>query len=104
MAPFLIVFRTNENHRQHGIFGSDQFLPAKYRNWLRRSWGHVFRHDVFTRINKRIFAVPYSEQASRPNAPINVIVGAEILTWLSVNSQISSSTSAHEEICVTTDC
>jgi hypothetical protein len=73
------VFRTNETHRQHSIFGSYRLLPAKYRDRLRGFWGHVFRHEVFTRIDETIFAVLYSEDASRPNTPINVIVGADVL-------------------------
>ena len=73
------VFRTNETHRQHSIFGSEQLLPSKYRDRLRNSWGQTFRHEVFARIDETAFAVLYSEETSRPNAPVNVFVGAEIL-------------------------
>lgn len=73
------MFRTNEAHRQQSIFGSEQLLPSTYQDRLRSSWSHAFRKDVFERLDERLFAVLYSEEASRPNAPINVIFGAELM-------------------------
>lgn len=72
------VFRTNEAHRQQSIFGSEQLLPSTYQERLRSSWSHAFRKEVFERIDETIFAVLYSAEASRPNAPINIIFGAEL--------------------------
>ena len=47
---------------------------------LERSWAQAFSDHIFTRINEHIFAPLYSEKTnSRPNAPINVVVGALIL-------------------------
>jgi hypothetical protein len=34
---------------------------------------------VFCRIDEEIFAPLYSEEASRPNTPVNVLVGLEVL-------------------------
>lgn len=39
----------------------------------------VSRHEVFARIDERIFKVLYSEETSRPNAPVNVMARAGIL-------------------------
>lgn len=73
------VFQENRTHLQHSLFGSDQLLPRKYRERLHSTWAHTFRHDVFTCIDERAFAVLYSEETSRPNAAVNVLFGAEIL-------------------------
>jgi hypothetical protein len=46
---------------------------------LYSSWAHTFRQEVFARIPEKVFAPLYSEVESRPNAPVNVIVGGDIL-------------------------
>lgn len=47
---------------------------------LEKSWTQAFPDHVFSRINEHTFAPLYSENThSRPNAPINVLVGALIL-------------------------
>ena len=49
---------------------------------LERSWAKVFSEDVFPYIDEDRFSVLYSDKNSRPNTPINVIVGAEIIKML----------------------
>lgn len=74
------MFKPNRTTlQQHSFFSPDQLLPRKYQERLRSSWSHTFRHEVFARIDESIFAVLYSEEASRPNAPMNVVVCSEIL-------------------------
>ena len=46
---------------------------------LENSWGGAFYRELFCRIDETLFAKLYSEKASRPNTPINVLVGMEIL-------------------------
>ena len=47
---------------------------------LEKSWAQAFSDHIFTRINEHIFTPLYSEKTnSRPNAPVNVVVGALIL-------------------------
>ena len=46
---------------------------------LEKSWAKTFADKVFPAIDENIFSVLYSEKASRPNTPVNVIVGALIL-------------------------
>ena len=41
--------------------------------------GKNFADKVFSAIDENIFSVLYSKKASRPNTPVNVIVGALIL-------------------------
>lgn len=46
---------------------------------LEKSWAKIFADKVFPAIDGNIFSVLYSKKASRPNTPVNVIVGALIL-------------------------
>lgn len=46
---------------------------------LEKSWAITFADKVFPAIDENIFSVLYREKASRPNTPVNVIVGALIL-------------------------
>lgn len=73
------MFRQNEQHRQPSFFNSTNLLPDKLRTRLKNSWAGTFYHQVFCRIDETIFAVLYSEEYSRPNIPVNVLVGLEIL-------------------------
>lgn len=54
-------------------------LPDKLRSRLEDSWAGTFYREVFCRIDETIFAPLYSSKGSRPNTPINVLVGAEVL-------------------------
>ena len=54
-------------------------LTERERRVLEKSWAKTFADKVFPAIDENIFSVLYSEKASRPNTPVNVIVGALIL-------------------------
>jgi hypothetical protein len=73
------MFRENEQHLQFGMFDTFQQLPEKVRQRLEESWAGTFYREVFCRIDESLFAILYSDQPSRPNVPINILVGAEIL-------------------------
>jgi len=73
------MFRKNEQHRQQSFFSGENLLPKKLQIKLMGSWAETFYREVFCRIVESIFAVLYSDEASRPNVPINVLVGLEIL-------------------------
>jgi hypothetical protein len=73
------MFRENHRHLQSGMFDTFQQLPEKTRKRLEASWAGTFYREVFCRIEESTFACLYSDQPSRPNAPINSLVGAEIL-------------------------
>jgi hypothetical protein len=73
------MFRKNEQHRQRPLFSTLADLPAKPRERLENSWAATFYGEFFSRINEDIFAVLYSDQASRPNIPVNVLVGLAAL-------------------------
>ena len=73
------MFRANVQHLQVPMFSSVDSLPAKVLKRLESSWAGTFYHQVFVRIDESIFAVLYSNEPSRPNIPINVLVGLETL-------------------------
>lgn len=61
------------------MFSTVNQLPENLRNELEASWAGIFYRDVFARINEEVFSVLYSDKYSRPNVPINLLVGLEIL-------------------------
>jgi hypothetical protein len=74
------VFRPNETHRQQDIFGTETQLSPELRQRLHESKEYAFYKEVFCRIPEEIFADLYSgSPATRPNTPVNVLVGALIL-------------------------
>jgi hypothetical protein len=77
------VFRTNEIHRQQDMFGLETQLSPDVRKRLHESEEYAFYTEVFCRIPEALFAELYAEEpASRPNAPVNTLVGAMILQHL----------------------
>ncbi len=64
------------------IFESTYGLTEREQKALDRSWSKIFAEDVFPYIDEERFSVLYSEKASRPNTPVNVIVGALIIKEL----------------------
>jgi len=54
-------------------------MPKYLKDYLKDSWAHTFQKIIFPAINEDRFAVLYSDKPSRPNSPVNVIIGALIL-------------------------
>ena len=74
------VLNTNQ---QMSLFDSLGFLSQHKLERINNSWAGWFSEHIFTKINETIFAPLYSQNAnSRPNAPVNVLVGALILKEL----------------------
>ena len=72
-------FVTNE-YQQLSLFNSFGFLSPRKQRIIENSWAKPFSDYIFSNIDEMIFAPLYSEKTnSRPNAPVNVIVGALIL-------------------------
>jgi hypothetical protein len=65
------MFRKNEQHRQQSFFSSEHLLPDTLRDRLLGSWAETFYQEVFCRLDETIFAPLYSQEASRPNVPVN---------------------------------
>jgi len=73
------MFRRNDQHLQWPLISDIDALPPKLREQLEASWAGTFYGEVFVRLDEAPFAVLYSDEASRPNIPINVLVGLETL-------------------------
>lgn len=73
------MFVANDKHRQLDMFDSISTLPEEELELLEKSWAGTFYREVFCRLEEKLFAVLYSEEASRPNVPVNILVGLEIL-------------------------
>ena len=75
-------FRKNDSQQMtlfdHALFG----LTAREQKALEHSWAKVFAEDVFPSIDESRFSVLYSDKSSRPNTPVNVIIGALLLKEL----------------------
>jgi hypothetical protein len=79
MVEGIGMFRNNDKHLQWPLFSSIDSLPQKQQQRLEQSWAGTFYHQFFCRIDEQPFAILYSEQDSRPNTPVNVLVGFETL-------------------------
>lgn len=73
-----------QNDAQQLSFSDSLYgLTPREKKALENSWAKVFADDVFPTIDEKRFSVLYSEgKASRPNTPVNVIIGALILKEL----------------------
>ena len=74
-------FKTNEA-QQISINDSFIKLTAREKKVLENSWAHIFANEIFPAIDEERFSVLYSDKASRPNTPVNVIIGALIIKEL----------------------
>lgn len=74
-------FKTNDC-QQLSFDDSFMALTARERSALEKSWARIFADEIFPAIDEQRFSVLYSDKASRPNAPVNVIIGALIIKEL----------------------
>jgi len=73
------MFKPNTKHLQPAIITAASELPEKQQKRLKASWADTFYQELFCRLDEEPFSVLYSEKASRPNVPVNVLVGLEAL-------------------------
>ena len=73
------MFRANTGHLQKALISGLNELPEKLRERLEGSWAGAFYEMIFTRIDEKPYAVLYADSPSRPNVPVNVLVGLEML-------------------------
>src|SRR6056297_3566112 len=76
------MHKPNEAHRQKRLFSFLNLLPKGMRARIENSIFPLFYEEVFCKIDEQLFAPLYSEKASRPNCPVNILVGLEILKHL----------------------
>lgn len=63
------------------IFFQDSFngLTSHEQKTLKKSWVKVFADELFPAIDEEPFRGLYSSEASRPNTPVNICIGALLL-------------------------
>lgn len=74
-------FRTNDC-QQISLNDKLMNLTEREKKVLNKSWAKVFADEIFPAIDEERFSVLYSDKASRPNTPVNVIIGALIIKEL----------------------
>lgn len=72
------MFRENKKY-QVSLFGIVHQLPLGVKRMLDESWAPAFRKLVFEKIDEKRYVELYSDIPSRPNFPVNVWVGLEII-------------------------
>jgi len=75
------MFRKNTTHLQTSFFDIENQLSESKRKKIRESEEYNFYQLIFKKIKEENFAVLYSENGSRPNSAINVMVSAIILAY-----------------------
>jgi len=73
------MFKEHDHHYQPFMLCCVNELPEEQREYLYSSWAGVFYREFFCRLDEKPFAVLYSNIPSRPNVPVNVLVGLEYL-------------------------
>lgn len=73
------MFKENHRHEQISFFNTVDQLPTGVKKMMSKSWAPGFRELIFKKINERRYEGLYSNVDSRPNFPINVWVGLEII-------------------------
>ncbi|HEX2980763.1 MAG TPA: transposase [Anaerolineaceae bacterium] len=76
------MYRKNQRSQQPLLISHVNELPERTRKVLTNSWAETFRQEVFARIREDRFAVLYANCPSRPNVPVNMLVGLEIIKGL----------------------
>jgi len=75
------MFRENTTHLQTSFFDIERQLSESKRKKIRESEEYNFYQLIFRKIKEENFAVLYSENGSRPNSSVNIMVSAIILAY-----------------------
>jgi len=73
------MFKRNPPEKQLSLVDPYFRYPKYVQEMLHKSWAEHFYRAIYCKINEERFAVLYSENYSRPNAPVNRLIGLLIL-------------------------
>lgn len=73
------MYKKNKRSQQPLLISDVNDLPERSLKYLKDSWAETFRREVFLRIPEERFAVLYDPDPSRPNVPVNIMVGLNVL-------------------------
>lgn len=73
------MYKKNKRAQQPLLLSDVNDLPDRSLKYLKGSWADTFRREVFLRIPEDSFKVLYDADPSRPNVPVNILVGLDII-------------------------
>jgi hypothetical protein len=75
----LQMFRENKQHFQGNLFNSLYGMDSRLAQKLQNSWAAHFYEHVFCQIDESLFAPLYSNDNGRPNFPVNIFMGLDLI-------------------------
>ena len=76
------MFKTNDNHLRPTLFSPENTMKNTMKERLNGHWSGVFYQKIFKTIDESTFSPLYSSENGRPNFPVNILAGLEILKEL----------------------
>lgn len=73
------MFRENKQHLQDNLFNSLYSMDSRLAQKLQNSWAALFYKHVFCQIDEKLFAPLYSNDNGRPNFPVNILMGLDLI-------------------------
>jgi hypothetical protein len=73
------MFKANKRHLQPPLISTVSDLPEKHRKRLEQSWAGSFYRETFCRVREDLFEGLYAAIPSRPNVPVNLLIGLDML-------------------------
>jgi hypothetical protein len=73
------MFRENNEHLQDNLFNSLYSMDQRLAHKLQNSWAALFYEHVFCKIDENLFAPLYSSDNGRPNFPVNILMGLDLI-------------------------
>ena len=76
-----------KENNQPELFRFEYDLPKKMQNRLKVPQEKVFNHLIFRNIKESDYKGLYSDVASRPNVPVNILVALLVVNYLVPRAQ-----------------
>lgn len=76
------MFKYNNLDNQLSMFSKEYNWNNFQKRRINKTWVKIFKEEIFPNINEKPFEVLYSNGYSRPNIPVNVIIGLLIIKEL----------------------
>jgi hypothetical protein len=76
------MFRENNGHLQNNLFNSLNSMDSRLAHKLQNSWAALFYEHVFCQIDENSFLPLYCSDNGRPNFPVNILVGLDLIKHL----------------------
>ena len=94
------MFCENKEHEQLKLFSFYKSLKPEVKKLIASSWAPSFFKKIFMNIDESKFKDMYSDKSSRPNKPVNTLVGLEIIKQLFNYTDNELILAFHTDFCV----